>query len=163
MQHIRISINLLKVEGAIVTTTQDVNGKPVYYVSIPASQLFIPNNAHGQAHLTATLVETPANQYSDFAIRPYVSPSQFNAMSDEQRRALPFIGSGKYMQPAVSTAVTSSAVAATFQPGTTLPPTQSEAGSAATLYMAPPPAEQQQPAGGQVDGSDASDPNVEPF
>lgn len=126
MPMIKISLNLLKIEGAFVSATSDEQGKTRYYVSVPADQLYIPQNAQGQAHLTATLIETPANQFNDFAIRPYVPAARLSAMSEEQRRAIPFIGSGSYIRQAVPTAVTSQAVQLNRAADVTLPPTQSD-------------------------------------
>lgn len=112
MKTIRISVNLYKLDGAIVTVLPREDGSKQYYLSIPAEQLYIPQNAQGQAHLVVQLIETPNNQFSDFAVKPYVSPQMFKGMTPEQRRAIPFIGSGKYIEDAMPTGFTAHAVQA---------------------------------------------------
>lgn len=112
MKTIRISVNLFKLDGAIVTVLPREDGSKQYYLSIPAEQLYIPQNAQGQAHLVVQLIETPNNQFSDFAVKPYVSPQMFKGMTPEQRRAIPFIGSGKYIEEAMPTGFTAQAVPA---------------------------------------------------
>lgn len=112
MKTIRISVNLFKLDGAIVTVLPREDGSKQYYLSIPAEQLYIPQNAQGQAHLVVQLIETPNNQFSDFAVKPYVSPQMFKGMTKEQRRAIPFIGSGKYIEDSMPTGFTAQAVQA---------------------------------------------------
>lgn len=112
MKSIRISINLLKLQGAVVTTLPNYKGGKDYYVSVPADLLYVPQNAVGQAHLLAQMVETPNNQFADFAVKPYVSPQEYRNMSDEQRRAIGFIGTGKYQKDQLPTGLTASAVPA---------------------------------------------------
>lgn len=124
MNRVKLSMNLLAINGSQVLTLKGQNGKPVYFVGVPASELFIPRDATGAAYLMATMYETPSSQFSDFAIKPYVSAAQYNAMSDEQRRAIPFIGKGSYVAEQPSTAMTSNAVSADAT--ATLPPTQTE-------------------------------------
>lgn len=112
MKTIRISVNLLKLDGAIVTVLPREDGSKQYYLSIPAEQLYVPQNAQGQAHLVVQLVETPRNQFSDFAVKPYVSPQMYKGMTREQRQAIPFIGSGKYIEETMPTSFTAQAVQA---------------------------------------------------
>ena len=140
MKSIRISINLLKLQGTVVTTLPNSRGGKDYYVSVPAELLYVPQNAVGQAHLLAQMVETPNNQFADYAIKPYVSPQEYRNMTEEQRRAIGFIGTGKYQREQLPTNLTASAIPAS----TDLSPAPlpaSESPEDATSDMAPFPAE----------------------
>lgn len=121
MNRIKLTLNTLAIEGARVLTLRDENGRNVYYVGIPATSLFIPRDAQNCAYLNATMYETPNSQFSDFAIKPYVNKAQFDAMSQEQRNAVPFIGKGVFVKEQPSTSVTSQAI--TVDAVAALPPT----------------------------------------
>lgn len=112
MNPIRISINLAKIEGARVLAVKDTNGKPVYYIGVPVDQCFVPTGTQGQIHLITVMYETPASQYSDFAIKQSVSQDLYQNMSQEQRNAMPFIGKGTWLKQNVDRQVAQFAAAA---------------------------------------------------
>lgn len=124
MARIKISLNLLAVPGSMPIKVPTATGNPIYGVFIPSDQLFIPADKQGAAHLTATLIETPKSQFNDFAIRPFVEKSRFESMTDQQKAAIPFIGSGKYLADVTPTNFTAAATTVDASEAVQLPSTQ---------------------------------------
>lgn len=132
MDNIRLSHDLLRVEGAKTVIIPNERGQKEYYVAVPCSKLYIPNDNRGGAFLISQLIETTNNQYAQFGIKPYVSPQEWQAMSEEQRRAIGFIGSGRYIQRPVPTSLTQSAQMVQTVSATEIPATPTMGQSSAT-------------------------------
>lgn len=101
MANISISLNLKAYKGFKYLVDKDENGKKVYYAAIPVTELFNPSGTK-DIYATAVMVPTPNSQYSDFMIKPMLSAKELQTKTPEELRALPKLGTGKYMQRAVS-------------------------------------------------------------
>lgn len=97
MNNIRISIDLTKVEGARTIKATAPSGKQEFYVAIPVKSLFLPKEKKS-VYLTCTMIPCPNALYGDFMLKPYINGTQYANMSDEERRAMPIIGKGTYIE-----------------------------------------------------------------
>lgn len=101
MANISISINLSAYDGFKYLSEKDANGKKVFYAAVPVTQLFNPSGTKN-VYATAVMIPTPNSQYSDFMLKPMLSGRELQSMSAEDFRAIPTIGSGKYMEKSAS-------------------------------------------------------------
>lgn len=97
MNNIRVSIDLTKVEGARTIKAPAPSGKQEYYVAIPVKSLFLPKEKKS-VYLTCTMIPCPNALYGDFMLKPYINGTQYANMSEEERRAMPIIGKGTYIE-----------------------------------------------------------------
>jgi hypothetical protein len=101
MNNIRISIDLLKLEGTRQVMMTAPNGKKMTYIAIPTKALFVPKDGRG-VYITATMVPAPNALYGDFMIKPYIDSKTYANMSRDERYAVPVIGKGTYMEQQMS-------------------------------------------------------------
>lgn len=125
MNNIRVSIDLTKVEGARTIKAKAPNGNTEYYVAIPASSLFVPKDTTS-AYLTLTMIPSPNALYGDFMLKPYVNGNAYQAMSNDERNAIPIIGKGTYIKQKLDRAQASNFQAAEVESVTSLPPTETD-------------------------------------
>lgn len=97
MKPIRISLALTKVKNSVVARLSDKK----MYICIPMEELFCVHDSK-DAYLTAMMIETPNSQFSDFLIKPYVEQTAYESMSQDERKLLPIIGRGKFIQERTS-------------------------------------------------------------
>lgn len=97
MNNIRVSIDLTKVEGARTIKATAPSGKQEYYVAIPVKSLFLPKEKKS-VYLTCTMIPCPNALYGDFMLKPYINGTQYANMSEEERRAMPIIGKGTFIE-----------------------------------------------------------------
>ena len=108
--NVKISIDLLRVNGAQWASMMDANGKECVGVFVPREELFCPEDKTQSAHLLATMVETPSNPFKEFGIKPHITKARYDAMNETERRNIPFIGSGSYIKQEVPQEVKQAAV-----------------------------------------------------
>lgn len=150
MNNIRLSIDLIKVEGSKLVKAPDASGKTAYYVAIPVKSLFVPKESKS-VYLTATMIPAPNALYGDFLVKPYINGNTYAHMSNEERNKVPIIGKGTYMEQRLDKEAAKLYEKADFQSVQSmseLPPTESQAGENmvetegnAPLGVAPFPAE----------------------
>ena len=97
MNNVRVSIDLTKVEGARTIRATAPSGKQEYYVAIPVKSLFLPKEKKS-VYLTCTMIPCPNALYGDFMLKPYINGTQYANMSEEERRAMPIIGKGTFIE-----------------------------------------------------------------
>lgn len=97
MNNVRLSINLSKIEGTRVINMSNDKGQKEVYVAIPARALFVPSE-NPQPFLMATMIHCPDSKWSQFMLKPYMSPEDYKMLTDEQRKSIPIIGSGTFME-----------------------------------------------------------------
>lgn len=101
MANISISINLSAYDGFKYLVEKDANGKKVFYAAVPVTKLFNPSGTKN-VYATAVMIPTPNSVYSDFMLKPMMSSRELQSMSTEDFKAIPSIGSGKYMEKSAS-------------------------------------------------------------
>lgn len=141
MDNIRISLNLMKLSGSRIISAKNAANKDVTYVAIPINHFYVPTN-EPKPYLLCSLIPCPNAQYGDFMVKPFIAGSDWEQMTPADRQAMPIIGKGTFMRPAVNKAIRQEAerTAISDVDPTTLTPTESATGtngSAATLQMAP--------------------------
>lgn len=125
MNNIRVSIDLTKVEGARTIKAKAPNGNNEYYVAIPVSSLFVPKDTTS-AYLTLTMIPSPNALYGDFMLKPYVNGNAYQAMSNDERNAIPIIGKGTYIKQKLDRAQAQKFQAAEVETVSSLPPTETD-------------------------------------
>lgn len=153
MQPIRISLDLLKFQGARLVRMNNAQNVPTDYVCIPVRDCFVPSN-DPRPYLMATMIHCPNAQYGNFMIKPYLSPQDYATKSKEEREAVPVCGKGTFIESAANQAITKVAerVESTELDPTQLVPSESKPRPAAPLGVAPSPAE-----GGQTPNAAAAE------
>lgn len=101
MANISISINLSAYDGFKYLSEKDANGKKVFYAAVPVTKLFNPSGTN-KVYATAVMIPTPNSEFSDFMLKPMLSSRELQSMSAEDFRAIPTIGSGKYLEKSAS-------------------------------------------------------------
>lgn len=101
MANISISLHLNAYKGFKYMYEKDQAGNKVYYAAIPVKELFNPSGTTN-VYATAVMIPTPNSQYSDFMLKPMLSAKELQSMTQDQFRALPVLGTGKYLQQQVS-------------------------------------------------------------
>lgn len=101
MANISISLNLQMYKGFKFLAEKDSQGKKTYYAAVPVTELFNPAGTK-KIYATAVMIPTPGSEYSDFMLKPMLPAKELQSMTQEQWRALPVLGTAKYMQQAVS-------------------------------------------------------------
>lgn len=141
MDNIRLSLNPLKLSGTRIVNANNAAGKVQTYVAIPIEHFFVPQN-DPKPYLMCSMIPCPNAQYGDFMVKPFVSGTDWEQMSDIQRRDMPIIGKGTFMRQAVPKAIKHDAeqMQVTDITPTQLTPTDlngAPGGSAAPLNSAP--------------------------
>lgn len=141
MDNIRISLSLMKLSGSRIIAAKNAANKDVTYVAIPVEHFFVPTN-DPKPYLMCSMIPCPNAQYGDFMVKPFIAGSDWEQMTPEERQAMPIIGKGTFMRPAVNKAIRQEAehtAVSDVDPATLTPtPTANGAsGSAATLQVAP--------------------------
>lgn len=152
MNNVRLSINLSKLEGTRVVEMKNDKGQQEVYVAIPARALFVPAE-NPQPYLMATMIHCPDSKYSQFMLKPYMSAEDYKMLSEDQRKAIPVIGSGTFMENRNTSqlyrqSVQVEAATATLAPTQPTQPTQPTHAPAAALnqsYSSPEGRPDQQP------------------
>lgn len=101
MANISISLNLSAYDGFKYLCEKDPSGKKVYYAAVPVTKLFNPSGTN-KVYATAVMIPTPNSEFSDFMLKPMLSGRELQSMSPEDFRAIPTIGSGKYLEKSAS-------------------------------------------------------------
>lgn len=101
MANISVSFNLQAYEGFKFLSQKDAQGNKEYYAAIPVKNLFNPSGTK-KIYATAIMIPTPNSQYSDFMLKPMCSSKELQSMSQDDFRALPVLGTCKYMEQSVS-------------------------------------------------------------
>lgn len=101
MANISVSLNLQAYQGFKYLSEKDAAGKKTYYAAIPVTQLFNPSGTT-KVYATAVMIPTPGSEYSDFMLKPMLSAKELQSMDPDQFKALPVLGTGKYLQKQVS-------------------------------------------------------------
>lgn len=103
MDNIRVSIDLLKLQGAKVINYRDpASGQTVNAVAVPCTSLFCPEGDQPRAFMQTMLIPTPKSIYADFMAKPFVSGREFAHLSSEERNAIPAIGKATFIKAAPS-------------------------------------------------------------
>lgn len=141
MDNIRLSINFMKLSGSRLISAKNAANKQATYLAIPIEHFFVPTN-DPKPYLMCSMIPCPNAQYGDFMIKPFVSGTDWDHLSQEQRNAMPIIGKGTFMRPAVNKAIRQEAANVQIEDidPTSLTPTQAAdgaGGSAAPLVSAP--------------------------
>lgn len=101
MANISVSLKLKAYKGFKYLVEKDQAGNKVYYAAIPVKELFNPSGTK-DVYATAVMIPTPGSQFSDFMLKPMLSAKELQSMAPEDFRALPVLGTGKYMESQVS-------------------------------------------------------------
>lgn len=101
MANISVSLNLQAYEGFKFLSQKDAQGNKEYYAAIPVKTLFNPAGTK-KIYATAIMIPTPNSKYSDFMLKPMCSSKELQSMTQDDFRALPVLGTCKYMEQAVS-------------------------------------------------------------
>lgn len=141
MDNVRLSLNVMKLSGSRIISAKNAANKVTCYVAIPVEHFYVPSS-DPKPYLLCSMIPCPNAQYGDFMVKPFISGSEWEQMSPEDRQSMPIIGKGTFMRPTVNKAIRQEAVQAEVSdvdPATLTPtPTANEAsGSAAQLQMAP--------------------------
>lgn len=141
MDNIRLSLNPLKLTGSRIITTPNSSNKQQTYVAIPIEHFYVPSN-EPKPYMMLSMIPCPNAQYGDFMVKPFVSGTDWEQMSPEDRQNMPIIGKGSFMRPTVNKAIRQEAVKVRVEDvdPTTLTPTDQQSaanGSAAMLQSAP--------------------------
>ena len=97
MRPIRFSINLSKVQGSQLIRMQNSEGKQEVFVAVPASRLFVPQDTN-DCHIVVMAIDTPNSQFSDFVVKPYLTQTDYESLSQNERNNLPILGRGKFIK-----------------------------------------------------------------
>lgn len=101
MQNYNITINLAKIKGSFVTTLKGKTETKAC-ICIPLSELYVGKN--NSPYLDMTAIEMKTLQFSSsHIIKQRFAKETYNAMSEEQRRAVPIAGSLKAVGGTTST------------------------------------------------------------
>lgn len=101
MANISVSLNLQAYKGFKYMVEKDKAGNKTYYAAIPVKELFNPSGTT-KVYATAVMIPTPNSEYSDFMLKPMVSAKDLQSMSQDDFKALPVLGTGKYMEKQIS-------------------------------------------------------------
>lgn len=101
MANISVSLNLQAYKGFKYMVEKDQAGNKTYYAAIPVKQLFNPSGTT-KVYATAVMIPTPNSEYSDFMLKPMISAKELQSMSQDDFKALPVLGTGKYMEKQIS-------------------------------------------------------------
>lgn len=101
MANISVSLNLQAYKGFKYMVEKDQAGNKTYYAAIPVKQLFNPSGTT-KVYATAVMIPTPNSEYSDFMLKPMCSAKELQSMSQDDFKALPVLGTGKYMEKQIS-------------------------------------------------------------
>lgn len=101
MANISVSLNLKAYKGFKYMVEKDQAGNKTYYAAIPVKQLFNPSGTTN-VYATAVMIPTPNSEYSDFMLKPMLSAKELQSMSQDDFKALPVLGTGKYMEKQIS-------------------------------------------------------------
>lgn len=101
MANISVSLNLQAYKGFKYMVEKDNVGNKVYYAAIPVKELFNPSGTK-KVYATAVMIPTPNSEYSDFMLKPMISAKELQSMSQDDFKALPVLGTGKYMEKQIS-------------------------------------------------------------
>lgn len=115
MNNIRIKINLSKIQGSKVVNMKSESGKMETYVAIPTRALFVPAE-NPAPYLLGTMILTPNSQWNDFMIKPYMAAEDYKLLSEAQKKEIPTIGSGSFMQSNNQTQIGRGAETIDYQP-----------------------------------------------
>lgn len=140
MDNIRLSLNPLKLTGSRIITAMTADNKQKTYVAIPIEHFYVPSN-EPKPYMMLSMIPCPNAQYGDFMVKPFVSGTDWEQMSPEDRQNMPIIGKGSFMRPTVNKAIRKDAEKTDVQDvdPTTLTPTDQQStanGSAAMLQSA---------------------------
>ena len=97
MRPIRFSVNLSKVHGSQLIRMQNSEGKQEVFIAVPTSKLFVPQDSQ-DCHIIVMAIDTPNSQFSDFVVKPYLTQTDYESLSQEQRNQLPILGRGKFIK-----------------------------------------------------------------
>lgn len=97
MRPIRFSVNLSKVHGSQLIRMQNSEGKQEIFIAIPTSRLFVPQDSN-DCHIIVMAIDTPNSQFSDFVVKPYLTQTDYESLSQDQRNQLPILGRGKFIK-----------------------------------------------------------------
>jgi hypothetical protein len=100
MQNFNITINLAKIKGSFITTLKG-RMETKACVCIPLSELYVGKN--NSPYLDMTAIEMKNPQFNTHIIKQRFSKDIYNSMTEEQRRAVPIVGSLKAVGGTVST------------------------------------------------------------
>ena len=95
MANFNLSIDLMKFWGAQIITTK--SGVDVVVIPIEENKLKRTTKGAVMAYLQATEKKQPGTYGDSHYIKPRFSKEAFASLTDEQRNAIPFVGS-VYMQ-----------------------------------------------------------------
>lgn len=101
MANISVSLNLKAYKGFKYMVEKDQAGNKTYYAAIPVKQLFNPSGTTN-VYATAVMIPTPNSEFSDFMLKPMLSAKELQSMSQDDFKALPVLGTGKYMEKQIS-------------------------------------------------------------
>lgn len=123
MSLFKLSINLLALKDATPLQVTDEKGQKVYGVFVPTYDLFVPKEGTS-AHLMGVMVETPNNQFKKYGIKPYLGKTDWDSLTEDQKKTIPFIGSANPVEQKTPQAFAQSSQNAGPITGIKLPPSE---------------------------------------